>query len=54
MNGRDVPDLLAGLQDALNVAHDNYSPSRPSRVLRRACAKRKKGPLAFRRDASNG
>jgi hypothetical protein len=27
MNGRDVPDLLTGLQDALNVAHDNESPS---------------------------
>jgi hypothetical protein len=23
MDGRDVPDLLAGLQDALNIAHDN-------------------------------
>jgi hypothetical protein len=27
MNGRDVPDLLTGLQDALNVAHNNDSPS---------------------------
>jgi len=26
MNGRDVPHLLTGLQDALNVAHDNRSP----------------------------
>jgi hypothetical protein len=52
MNGRYVPDLLTGLQDALNVAHDNYSPSRPSRVLRRV--RKKKGPLAFRRGVSNG
>jgi hypothetical protein len=27
MNGRDVPDLLTGLQDALNVVHDNEFPS---------------------------
>src|SRR5206468_9257459 len=26
MNGRDAPDLLTGLQDALNIAHDG-SPS---------------------------
>src|SRR6185295_7676469 len=29
MNGRDVPDLVTGLQDALNIAHDNDSPSTP-------------------------
>jgi hypothetical protein len=27
MNRRDLPDLLTGLQDALNVVHDNASPS---------------------------
>jgi len=33
MNGRDVPDLLTGLQDALNVAHDNdFSFSAAPRV----------------------
>src|SRR6185295_12243870 len=47
MNGRDVPDLLTGLQDALNIAHDDVSPSWPSRVLYHACAKRKGVP--FRR-----
>jgi hypothetical protein len=26
MNGRDMPDLLTGLQDTLNVAHGNESP----------------------------
>jgi hypothetical protein len=34
MNGRDAPDLLTWLQDALNVAHDNDSPSRPYCVAR--------------------
>jgi hypothetical protein len=31
MNGRDVPDLLTGLQHALNIAHDNRLslPQRP-------------------------
>src|SRR5262245_32524198 len=44
MNGRDVPDLLTGLQDALNVAHDDDSRSRPRRVLHNACAKGRVAP----------
>jgi hypothetical protein len=39
-----VPDLLTGLQDALNVAHDNYSPSRPSRVVASRVRKKKERP----------
>src|SRR6476469_2592049 len=36
MNGRDAPDLLTRLQDALNIIHDQASPSRPSCVLHNA------------------